>query len=219
MIDRKSHWVKDYTYYDPFSSSHCHWGRNQAGFNLSLSGRVFLTDNRVVKPSDFIYDPATGRYRERESFLSQETADYPNHRDLIDGYGKDLTIYGGIYSWDKGKTGLYLYPNTVEVLNDDMKRGLASLIGVHKITEITPVYVNSSKNLLFRLGDIASRTPYENPTRSAIDKTKSQQHKALSIKFDKNVWGKWQTISDFQFPGGGYSTAFVRQHKNVELRH
>jgi hypothetical protein len=219
MIDRKSHWVKDYTYYDPFSSSHCHWGRNQAGFNLSLSGRVFLTDNRVVKPSDFIYDPATGRYRERESFLSQETADYPNHRDLIDGYGKDLTVYGGIYSWDKGKTGFYLYPNTVEALNDDMKRGLASLIGVHKITERTPVYVNSSKNLLFRLGDIASRTPYENPTRSAIDKTKVQPHKALSIKFDANVWGKWQTISDFHFPGGGYSTAFVRQHKNVELRH
>ena len=135
----RDYWIKNYSQFNPRDSIQGHWGEGQTGFNISESGRIYLSDNVKFK-DDF------GEYG------------YPNHRDLIVGSGKDETIHSGIYSWTpyKGEIAtLWLYPFTEEILNNEMKKGLASLIGVHKIIENTPVYSNTGRrDILFRLGDV-----------------------------------------------------------------
>lgn len=39
-------WVRNYANIEIHDSKEGHWGRGQTGFNLSLSGRVFLFANR-----------------------------------------------------------------------------------------------------------------------------------------------------------------------------
>lgn len=39
-------WVRNYANIEIYDSKEGHWGRGQTGFNLSLSGRVFLFANR-----------------------------------------------------------------------------------------------------------------------------------------------------------------------------
>ncbi len=134
LIARSQYWVKDYTDYNPWSSKDSHWGKGQAGFNLSRSGRINLSDNKGEK------DDAGDWY-------------YPCHRDLLDENKDDITCYSGIYSWALGPE-LYLYPDAEAALNEDMKKGLASLIGVHQITPETPVISNTSRKVLFRLKDV-----------------------------------------------------------------
>jgi hypothetical protein len=142
------YWVKDLTYYSPLSHGHAAWGRDQAGFNLSLSGRIYLTDNRKVKMLPEVLQ--FGREMVEEY-------DYPNHRNLVVGEGKDQTIYSGLYSWKNQRPELYLYYDAEKALNMQMRRGLASLIGVHLINANTPVISNTYRNVLFRLGNIAAR--------------------------------------------------------------
>lgn len=118
-------WVVDLTNYSPLNLGG-HWGKNQAGFNVSLSGRIWLTDNRQ----------------------------FPCHRDLIDGEGDDATVHSGILSWNRGKIELYAYPYLVQVLDlPAVRDGLKSLIGVYGMTQDTPVISNCSRKVLFRLGD------------------------------------------------------------------
>lgn len=117
------YWVKDLKNYDPVNLGG-HWGDYQAGFNMSLSGRIWLTDNRS----------------------------FPSHHSLIDGQGKDETRYSGIYSWKDNNPELYVYPFLEEILfRKKVQEGLRSLIGVHLIVVGTPVISNSSNEVLFRL--------------------------------------------------------------------
>lgn len=127
-------WARDLTGFEPFDSREGHWGRGQTGFNLSITGRIWLSDGRKVK-------------RDGEWV-------FPCHRDLIDGRDKDATMYSGIYSYGfkEGPT-LWLYPDAEGALNIAMQAGLASLIGVHKITHDTPVRSNTRRHVLFRLGE------------------------------------------------------------------
>lgn len=78
-----------------------------------------------------------------------DNSQYQSHISLHPGYG-------GIYSWRTWKgepTQLWLYPAAEVNLTPAMMNGLASLIGVHKITPDTPVYSNFHRNILFRLKD------------------------------------------------------------------
>jgi len=120
-------WSDDYTNYEPYEDKESHWGIHQVGFNISASGRINLGYN------------------------VGET-----HRDLMVGTGDDETVHSGIYSfgYKREEPTLWLYPNAVNVLNDGMRQGLASLIGVHMITAETPVRSNTTRKVLFRLGDI-----------------------------------------------------------------
>ncbi len=147
LIARSQYWVKDYTDYNPWSSKDSHWGKGQAGFNLSRSGRINLSDNKGEK------DEAGDWY-------------YPCHRDLLDENKDDITCYSGIYSWANGPE-LYLYPDAEAALNEDMKKGLASLIGVHQITPETPVISNTSRKVLFRLKDVGKTAS----VKTAIEKS------------------------------------------------
>lgn len=127
--------MRNYANIEIYDSKEGHWGRGQTGFNLSLSGRVFLSDGRKIK--------VAGEWK------------YPSHRDLFDGAGDDETVYPGIYSYGfrEGPT-LWLYPHTESAMNDAMRRGLASLIGVHQINVETPVRSNSSRGVLFTLKEV-----------------------------------------------------------------
>ncbi len=117
-------WVVDLAEYDPLKEGH--WPKHTAGFNLSLSGRIWLSDNRPIN----IATP------EREGVM------HPCHRDLIDGIGDDQTNYSGVYCWVRGKASLWLYPHAEAVFTSVMLNGLKSLIGVHHITADTKVFSN-----------------------------------------------------------------------------
>ena len=123
----------DHSTYNPISCKDSHWGIGQAGFNMSTSGRIYLSDNKPIRCGNRIY--------------------YPCHRDLINGEGIHKTKYPGIYSWSK-EIAIWLYPDLERNLTKDMKRGLAKLIGVHRITNQTPVKSNTERDILFLLGDI-----------------------------------------------------------------
>ncbi|MNG60949.1 hypothetical protein D3C79_191180 [compost metagenome] len=116
-------WVTDLRQYKPINLGG-HWGRDQAGFNLSLSGRIWLTDNTA----------------------------FPCHRDMIDGQGEDKTNLSGIYSWHQGNHELYVYPYLEAVIDrETVRQGLRSLIGVNGIAVGTPVISNESRAVLFCL--------------------------------------------------------------------
>ena len=129
------YWVDDYSDFRPKSDRQGHWGSGQTGFNISLSGSIYLSDNR----------PTEGR---------GGLLHHPCHRDLITGQGDDETIWAGIYSWSREVT-IWLYPSTEGAVmrREEMRKGLASLIGVHKITEKTPVKSNTERGTLFLLGE------------------------------------------------------------------
>lgn len=128
-----SQWVKDLTDYNP--SREGHWPAYVAGFNWSLSGRIWLSDNkpRVIKDCH------------REGLV------YPCHRDLIDGVGKDETHYSGLYCWKGNDATLWLYPHCEQIFNHDMLTGLKSLIGIHKIHSQTKIYSNVWRNFIASL--------------------------------------------------------------------
>lgn len=42
-------WVRNYANLDILDSREGRWCRGQTGFNISLSGRVFLSDGRRIK--------------------------------------------------------------------------------------------------------------------------------------------------------------------------
>lgn len=116
-------WVSDLRHYSPINLGG-HWGRDQAGFNLSLTGRIWLTDNQ----------------------------DRPCHRDIIDGVGGDKTNLSGIYSWHKNIHELYVYPALEsEIHRETVQEGLRSLIGVNGIQAGTPVISNETRKVLFVL--------------------------------------------------------------------
>ncbi|GIC77699.1 hypothetical protein [Moritella sp. F3] len=118
-------WITDLTDFTPINLGG-HWGTKQAGFNVSLSGLIWLTDNR----------------------------NFPCHRDLICGTGQDETRYSGIYSWFRGKCVIYTYPHLESVLHEPgVLKALKSLIGVHGLTKASPVISNCSREVLFLLGD------------------------------------------------------------------
>ena len=128
-------WVGHYGNFTIHDSPNGHWGKGQTGFNLSESGRIFLSDGRKVKRD--------GQWL------------YPCHRDLIAGDGRDATFYSGIYSYGFAEgPSFWLYPHTEGALNPEMIRGLCSLIGVHRISKDTPVFSNTTRNLLFVLREI-----------------------------------------------------------------
>lgn len=131
-------WVTDLSNYTPLREGH--WPAFVAGFTLSKSGRIWLTDNNAIKIKD----------HKREGVLA------PCHRDLIDGEGDDQTCFSGLYCFnpkDKNVT-LWLYQFATLELNDAMKQGLKSLIGVHRITSETTVSCNTGRKVLFKLGDV-----------------------------------------------------------------
>lgn len=132
-------WVRDYANLTIHNSKDGHWGRGQTGFNISLSGRIYLSDGRKIK--------------------QEGVWGFPNHRDLIDGQGDDETVYSGIYSYGfrEGPT-LWLYPHAEGALTAAMRRGLASLMGVHQIDAATTVRSNTSRKVLFSLGEIDEAT-------------------------------------------------------------
>ena len=134
---RPAFWVADYRGLEIHDSRMGHWGKGQTGFNLSESGRVFLSDGRKIK---------------RDGVWS-----YPCHRDLVNGHGPDRTVYSGIYSYGYADgPSLWLYPHAERSLNEAMKAGLNSLVGVHRIDGQTPVYSNTSRELLFLLQDVGA---------------------------------------------------------------
>lgn len=117
-------WVTDLSNYSPISLGG-HWGDNQAGFNVSKSGRIWLTDN----------------------------ASSPCHRDLHDGEGDDATVYSGIYSWNNDTPEIYVYPYLKQIILDDgVISALNSLVGVHDITSGVEVIDNSSRKVIYNLG-------------------------------------------------------------------
>lgn len=81
---------------------------------------------------------------------------YPCHRNLIEGEGDDCTYFSGIYSYGFKSDGptLWLYPHAEKGMNEMMRQGLASLIGVHRITGNTPVRSNSDRHIIFRLNEV-----------------------------------------------------------------
>ncbi len=130
-------WLHDLRGIEIYDSPRGHWGRGQTGFTFSQSGRINLSDGRKIK--------------------TEEGWKYPCHRDLISGEGKDRTVFSGIYSYGypEGPT-LWLYPDAEQSLNDDIRHGLCSLIGVHRIDSTTRVVSNTTNELLFILGDVQS---------------------------------------------------------------
>lgn len=116
-------WVNDLSAYSPVNLGG-HWGTDQAGFNVSMSGRIWLTDNK----------------------------ERPCHRNLVDGEGDDKTNLSGIYSWHKGNHEIYAYPDLESRIdNKSIQAGIRSLIGVNGIPAGTPVISNCSGKVLFRL--------------------------------------------------------------------
>lgn len=117
------HWVVDLSNYKP-TNLKAHWGRSQAGFNISRSGKIWLTDNK----------------------------NRPCHRDLIDGEGDDCTMYSGIYSWYQDKPEIYIYPALMQIIHTEtVQAGLRSLVGVHLIHEGVPVINNCSRQIVMTL--------------------------------------------------------------------
>lgn len=134
---RRQCWVNNLADYEPQKEGH--WPLFTAGFTLSASGKIWLTDN---KPIPINRPNAKGMI-------------YPCHRDLYSGKGDDATVYSGLYCYNPNdKPALYLYPSAVEVLNNSMKTALCSLIGVHRITVETTVYANSPRKMLFVLAEV-----------------------------------------------------------------
>jgi hypothetical protein len=141
-------WVRDLSNYRPISSNDSHWGRGQAGFNISESGRIYLTDNS----EEDLKMSASEKLRQK----AEHGQLYPTHRDLTVGRGPDITAYSGIFTFEgKDAPILWLYPDAEKALSKhlEMARGLASLIGVHNIDKNTPVRSNTSREVLFKLGD------------------------------------------------------------------
>lgn len=79
---------------------------------------------------------------------------WPCHRDLMSGVGDNATVYSRIYTFHYRPSILWLYPDTEAHLTDSMKRGLASLIGIHKITPETAVKSNTTRKTLFFLKEV-----------------------------------------------------------------
>jgi len=133
--EKSKYWVKDYSNFKPISDPESHYGKGQTGFNISESGKIYLSDNTPIQIG--------------------EGWRYPTHRYMIVGEGRDKTVFSGIYSFGfKEDPALWLYPDTEKYLNEEMKKGLASLIGVHSITKDTPVKSNTGRKTLFTLGEI-----------------------------------------------------------------
>lgn len=131
-------WVTNLSNYSPDREGH--WPAYVAGFTLSKNGRIWLSDNK----------PIIINKDNRKGIMA------PCHRDLIDGQGDNETLYSGLYCYnpkDKEVT-LWMYPNLEHAFNDEMKKGLKSLIGVHKITSKTKVLSNTHRNTLFTLEEI-----------------------------------------------------------------
>jgi hypothetical protein len=128
-------WVTNLSNYVPKKEGH--WPADCAGFNLSCSGRIWLTDNEDI----WIDKPNIKGYT------------FPCHRDLVDGDGHDKTIYSGLYCW-KGEGGatLWLYHDTERAFNAEMLAGLKSLIGVHNIDSNTKVFSNTWRYEIASLG-------------------------------------------------------------------
>lgn len=138
-----SRWVTDLSNYLPTKEGH--WPAYVAGFNLSLSGRIWLSDNKAIH----VNKPKAKGLR------------HPCHRDIIDGTGKDETVYSGLYCWGKNEATLWLYPHCEMVFNESMLAGLKSLVGVHLITTSTKVYSNTWRNIVASLDghEIISKHP------------------------------------------------------------
>lgn len=142
VLGKHSLWVGDYNAFVPMSHKDAHWGTGQCGFNLSMSGRIFLSDNKRIRLSR----ATEGTNIDREWF-------YPCHRDMEDGTGEDKTCLSGIYTFS-GTPILWLYPLAERYLGSKIKAGLGSLVGVHRITGQTEVRSNTSRKVLFLLADV-----------------------------------------------------------------
>ena len=131
-------WVRDLTSYKPAREGH--WPPYCAGFNLSSSGRIWLTDNNPIIINE----------HDKQGILA------PCHRDLVDGKKGDETVFSGLYCYNprENQVTLWLYGFAENALTDKMKMGLKSLIGVHKIAATTAVLSNTSRKTLFCLKDI-----------------------------------------------------------------
>jgi hypothetical protein len=131
-------WIQDLTRYEPAREGH--WPPYCAGFTLSKSGRIWLTDNK----------PITINQDGKQGVLA------PCHRDLINGEGEDKTVFSGLYCYNPKhkRVSLWLYSFAEVELTERMMQGLKSLIGVHKITAATAVLSNTSRKELFTLQDI-----------------------------------------------------------------
>lgn len=113
-------WVADYRGLEIHDSRMGHWGRGQTGFNLSESGRVFLSDGRKIK---------------RDRVWA-----YPCHRDLVNGHGLTVRlILRHLQLRVCRRTVAMALSGRRRSLNEAMKLGLHSLVGVHRIDGQTPV--------------------------------------------------------------------------------
>ena len=136
-IIKRQLWVRSLTHYSP--KIYGHWAEHTAGFNISLNGRIWLSDNKAIK-SD----------KENDQVVM-----LPSHENLINGKGLNKTIYSGLYCFFPNELpAIYLYSECESVLNSLMKNALLSLVDVHKINIDTVVYSNMSKQKLFSLSDI-----------------------------------------------------------------
>jgi len=136
LIQRQT-WVKSLVNYSPKKNGH--WGNYTTGFNISLNGKIWLSDNEEINIKE----------GGREGILQ------PNHKNLVTGESTSKTIYSGLYTFiPNEKPSLYLYSECETVLNHSMKVALLSLVGVHNITRDTVVYSNMNRSKLFSLGDI-----------------------------------------------------------------
>jgi len=134
---QSKHWVKSLTNFSPEVEGH--WSKYTTGFNISLSGKIWLSNNKPIKVND----------KNRQGLLS------PNHNNLVTGSGVDETIFSGIYYFEPDKeASLFLYSECENVLNQQMKLALLSLVDVHNITIDTAVFSNLSREKLFSLSEI-----------------------------------------------------------------
>jgi hypothetical protein len=134
---KKQAWIKSLVNYSP--EKYGHWANYTAGFNLSLNGKIWLSDNKDIEINE----------HKKQGIMC------PNHQDLIVGEGTNKTIFSGLYSYKPNvNPSIILYSECESVLNNAMKLALLSLVDVHNITINTVVYSNMTKEKLFTLSDL-----------------------------------------------------------------
>jgi hypothetical protein len=133
------------TFHGIYNYKESHWGKGQTGISLCLDGSFDVSKN---KPE------YTGEKGYISSWEDDTGLSFPTHRTL-----KTHGCYPAIYSfaWPADHPGgtiwLYPYPDAKKNV-DNLKKAMCNFMGKYGSSEETKVKSNTSRELLFKLGDI-----------------------------------------------------------------
>lgn len=129
------------TFHGIFNYKDSHWGKGQTGMSICKNGDFEVSDNRPT-------------FHGGEEHIKSDTSQryFPTHRSLIDD-GCNSAIYSYAYATDDPSGTIWLYPGARGNI-EKLKPALKNMNGKYGMTAETKVKDNSSRELLFKLGDL-----------------------------------------------------------------